>query len=98
MARNPKFEGKRCYGADLSSYLPEEGWTGLNLQFLLEAYELFPHKEEFFTSYMDKLAGTDELRKQIEAGWDEDRIRASWEKGLEQYKLIRKKYLIYDDE
>ena len=98
VARNPKFEGKRCYGADLSSYLPEEGWTGLNLQFLLEAYELFPHKEEFFTSYMDKLAGTDELRKQIEAGWDEDRIRASWEKGLEQYKLIRKKYLIYDDE
>jgi len=98
VARNPKFEGKRCYGADLSSYLPEEGWTGLNLQFLLEAYELFPHKEEFFTSYMDKLAGTDELREQIEAGWDEARIRASWEKGLEQYKLIRKKYLIYDDE
>jgi len=97
VARNPKFEGKLCYGADLSTFNPEEGWTRLQLRFLLEAYEFFPRKDEFFTSYIDKLAGTDQLRKQIEAGWDEARIRASWEQGLEQYKLIRKKYLIYDD-
>ncbi len=98
VARNPKFEGKRCYGADLSSFFPEEGWTRIQLRFLLKAYEDFPHKEEFFTSFIDKLAGTDELRKQIEAGWDEARIRASWDQELEQYKLIRKKYLIYEDE
>ena len=97
VARNPKFEGKLCYGADLSTFYPEEGWTRLQLRFLLEAYEFFPRKEEFFTSYIDKLAGTDNLRKQIEAGWDETRIRASWEQGLAQYKEIRKKYLIYDD-
>jgi uncharacterized protein YbbC (DUF1343 family) len=97
VARNPKFEGQICYGQDLRSFTPEEGWTRIHLQWLLEAYENFPRKEEFFTSYFELLAGTDKLRKQVEAGWDESRIRASWQGELEQYKLKRRKYLIYEE-
>ena len=97
VARNPKHEGQLCYGADLRDFIPGEGWTRIHLSFLLDAYRAFPQKENFFTSYMDLLAGTDELRKQMEAGWDEDRIRASWQKGLDEYELIRSKYLIYDE-
>lgn len=97
VARNPKFEGRVCYGADLRDFTPEEGWTKIHLQWLLEAYEAFPRKEEFFTSYFDKLAGTDSLRIQVEAGWDESRIRGSWQEALDKYKLKRKKYLIYDE-
>ena len=67
------------------------------MQWILEAYEAFPRKEEFFTSYFELLAGTDKLRKQVEAGWDESRIRASWQGELEQYKLKRRKYLIYEE-
>jgi len=37
------------------------------------------------------------LRKQVEAGWDESRIRDSWQGELEQYKLKRRKYLIYEE-
>lgn len=96
VARNPKFEGIICHGKDLSSFTPLEGWTRLHLQFLLEAYEAFPRKEEFFTLYFNTLAGSDQLRKQIEAGWDESRIRASWQGELEQYVEKRRKYLIYD--
>ena len=97
VARNPKFEGQICYGQDLRSFTPEEGWTRIHLQWLLEAYENFPRKEEFFTSYFELLSGTDKLRKQVEAGWDESRIRASWQGELEQYKLKRSKYLIYEE-
>ena len=97
VARNPKFEGSVCYGTDLRDFTPEEGWTRIQLQWLLEAYEAFPRKEEFFTSYFDKLAGTDSLRIQVEAGWDEVRIRTSWQKELEPFKLKRLKYLIYDE-
>jgi uncharacterized protein YbbC (DUF1343 family) len=97
VARNPKFEGQICYGSDLRNYAPEDGWTRIHLQWLLEAYHAFPRKEEFFTSYFDKLAGTDSLRIQVEAGWHEPRIRDSWQQELDQYKLIRKKYLIYDE-
>jgi len=97
VARNPKFEGQLCHGEDLSSFTPVEGWTRIHLKFLLEAYEAFPRKEEFFTKYFNTLAGCDTLRKQVEAGWDEGRIRASWQDELEQYKEKRSKYLIYDE-
>jgi len=97
VARNPKFEGQLCYGRDLRPFTPEGGWTRLHLQWVLEAYEVFPQKEEFFTSYFNTLAGTDQLRKQIEAGWDESRISASWQEELEQYKEKRRKYVIYDE-
>jgi uncharacterized protein YbbC (DUF1343 family) len=93
----PKFEGQTCYGADLREFIPEEGWSRIQLQWLLEAYRAFPKKELFFSSYFDTLAGTDALRIQIEAGWGEERIRASWKKDLEQFKLIRRTYLIYDE-
>ncbi|TFH20400.1 MAG: DUF1343 domain-containing protein, partial [Bacteroidia bacterium] len=97
VARNPKFEGQTCYGADLRDQVPEEGWVQIQLQWLLEAYRAFPRKEEFFTPYFDKLAGTDSLRIQVEAGWDEEQIRASWQDELENYLILRKKYLIYHE-
>lgn len=96
VARNPKFEGQICYGADLRKFSPEEGWTRIHLQFILEAYKDFPRKEEFFTSYFNTLAGTDKLRKMVEEGWDEERIRASWQPELAEYKLKRREYLIYE--
>ena len=97
VARNPKFEGQLCYGADLRKAVPEEGWERIQLQWLLDAYKAFPQKEKFFNNYFDKLAGTDALRIQVEAGWNEQQIRASWQKGLEKYRSLRKKYLIYDE-
>jgi uncharacterized protein YbbC (DUF1343 family) len=97
VARNPKHEGKRCFGADLRGFIPREGWTRIQLSFLLDAHKAFPHKEEFFTPFIELLAGTDQLREQIEAGWDEDQIRASWQEGLDEYNLKRSKYLIYEE-
>jgi uncharacterized protein YbbC (DUF1343 family) len=93
---HPKFKDQLCRGADLRAFDPPEGWTRLYLHWLLDAYEKFPDKSEFFRPYFDTLAGTARLREQIEAGWDEDRIRASWQEGLENYHIIREKYLIYD--
>jgi uncharacterized protein YbbC (DUF1343 family) len=61
----------------------------------MELYKAFPDKEHFFNAYFTKLAGTIELRKQIEAGKSEAEIRASWEPGLSMYKAMRVKYLLY---
>ena len=97
VARDPKFEGQRCYGADLRDFVPVEGWTRIQLRFLLDAYGAFPRKEEFFTSYFELLAGTGELRKQIEAGWEEEEIRAAWQEDLKAYEQTRSKYLIYEE-
>ena len=59
-------------------------------------YRRVPQGKFFLKSnFFEKLAGTTELRRQIEAGMDENEIRATWQPGLERFKEIRKKYLIY---
>lgn len=92
---HPKFQDQLCFGEDLRNFVPPDGWTRIRLQWLLDAYEKFPEKEEFFLPYFEKLAGTGDLRKQIIAGWNETRIRDSWSKKLEDYRSMREKYLIY---
>jgi uncharacterized protein YbbC (DUF1343 family) len=93
-ARNPPLEGKTCYGVDLSNNkLPH----GFRLQWLIQAYKLYPEKDKFFISFFEKLAGTTTLRKQIQQGLSEEAIRKTWEPGLSNFKKIRKKYLLYTD-
>ncbi len=90
-------KGELCYGVDLRDVkLSEEKFS---LKYLLGFYKKFSSKDKFFTNpdFFDKLAGTDELRKQIVAGWSEERIRKSWESDLNEYKKMRKKYLLYKD-
>ena len=43
----------------------------------------------------DKLSGSSMLKKQIIEGVSEIEIRNSWRKGLEKFKKIRQKYLLY---
>ncbi|WP_448697973.1 exo-beta-N-acetylmuramidase NamZ domain-containing protein [Mucilaginibacter sp. AW1-3] len=90
---NPPQKGNLCYGIDLQHYKAEEG--KINLKWVIDLYKVFPDKEHFFTAYFTKLAGTDQLRKQIEAGKSEEEIRLSWEPELSRYKIMRKKYLLY---
>ncbi|MBA7654853.1 hypothetical protein ES703_62746 [subsurface metagenome] len=92
----PKLKGQVCFGEDLRGFLPGGGWNRLYLEFIMNAYQEFPRKEEFFTPYFEKLAGTADLRLQIQAGWDQSRIRASWKPGLDNYLKMRESYLIYD--
>ncbi|MEX0987804.1 MAG: DUF1343 domain-containing protein [Bacteroidales bacterium] len=96
MSMYPKLKGETCYGEDLRSYVPEGGWNRLELKWVIDAYNNFPRKEDFFTPYFDKLAGTARLRKQIEEGWTMEEIRESWQADLDAYKAMRTKYLIYE--
>jgi len=101
VSENPPFKDKECRGFLLS----QEATTSLNhpgslnLSYLLTAYRSFSDKEQFFlkNNFFDKLAGTDQLRKQILARASEDEIRASWKPALDRFKEIRAKYLLYED-
>jgi uncharacterized protein YbbC (DUF1343 family) len=66
---------------------------------LIKMYEGFKEQDKFFlrNNFIDRLAGTDELRKQIIAGLREEDIRATWQEGLARFQLIREKYLLYPD-
>ena len=91
-AKDPVYNGKVCFGEDLSKI---KKVNQLELKWLLKAYNETPDKSKFFNSFFIKLAGTKKLQEQIEAGTTETAIRKSWESGLLEFKTLRKKYLIY---
>ncbi len=96
-AKNPPLLGKQSYGKSYTQLSIEELRNfKFSLQPILEAYHSYKG-QSFFTNFFSKLAGTDELSTQIKAGWKEDEIRQSWSDDLEQFKKIRKKYLLYPD-
>jgi uncharacterized protein YbbC (DUF1343 family) len=106
-ATNPKLKDQICYGWNLSSDANTARKTingSLHLEYLLEAFRLFPEKEKFFIlpksgnengAFFNKLAGNSVLMKQIQKGMSAEEIRKSWEPGLQAFKAIRKKYLLY---
>ncbi len=104
MSETPLHQDKTCYGLDLQKYNTNKirNLGELNLSWLIELYKAYPYKEKFFDykqsnqmGNFDKLAGTETLKQQIIAGKTEEEIRLSWEPGLSQYKIMRRKYLLY---
>ena len=91
-SKEPPYKNQLCYGEDLTQ-APKV--HQLELKWLLKAYKETADKSKFFIPFFTKLAGTKKLQQQIEAGTSEADIRKSWEKGLKDFKEIRKKYLIY---
>lgn len=97
-AKDPFLNGQLCFGENLSTH--SEDLRKLNIDWLLKAYKSYNNpKQDFFLKnlFFDKLAGTDELRKQIVAGKTEQQIRDSWKKGLADFEKIRQKYIIYEN-
>ena len=92
-SKYPKHENIKCFGTDLrfqDNYL-----TAINLNWVVETYKQCPQKDKFFDKFFDKLAGTDNLRKKIIAGKTAKEIQASWKEELDNFKEVRRKYLLY---
>ncbi|MBI2729791.1 MAG: DUF1343 domain-containing protein [Sphingobacteriales bacterium] len=110
-AKEPKLNGKRCYGWNLfdsADKVIKKINNHIQLSWLINAYKLFPDKENFFLKpagsnpkpeeyFFNKLAGNAKLMQQIKDGLTEEEIRKSWEPDLKKFKEIRKKYLLYRD-
>ena len=88
----PKLKGVLSYGEDLRNY---ETSNMIELKWLINSFTQINDKNNFFRSDFDKLSGTSNLKKQIIEGLSESEIRDSWKEGLEKFKKIRKKYLLY---
>ena len=98
MAAYVEQQGKLCYGIDLRSLDPKE--VKFTLKYLIDFHKKAQEAGMvFFTrpTFFNRLAGNAELQEQIKAGWTEEEIRKSWAEDLAQYKLMRKKYLLYED-
>ncbi|MGJ1264129.1 exo-beta-N-acetylmuramidase NamZ family protein [Sphingobacterium spiritivorum] len=97
MVKHVEGKGATNYGLDLRNLNADE--QKFTLKYILHFYNKMPDKSKFFVraEFFDKLAGTDELRKQILAGKSEQQIRDSWKQELSDYKKMRKQYLLYPD-
>jgi len=98
-ASHPPYENKTCYGFDLTNFAQYyiNGLGELYLLWLLESYKMSPDKDSFFNNFFDKLAGSDQLRKDVIAGKKAEDIRASWQTDIDNFMQIRQKYLLYYD-
>lgn len=93
-ASKPKFMNVKLQGEDLRQVVSH----GLDLRFILNWYKAFAEQDAtFFNSpkFMDKLAGTDKLRKAIIAGQSAEQIKLSWRVGIANFIQKRKPYLLY---
>ena len=93
----PPLEGLKCCGEDLRNYYTEHhGESGkIVLAWLIKAYLGWHEKKDFFTNYFNQLAGNATLKQQIIDRKSEKEIRQSWKPGIEKFKKIRSKYLLY---
>ena len=91
-SKYPKHEGKKCFGRNLQG---TARLSALNLDWLIEAYQNHKSKDSFFNDFFAKLAGTAELRKNIEDGLSADSIRDQWQEDLKRFRSTREKYLLY---
>ena len=97
-AKDPFLNGRLCYGENLSQNYSD--LRELRIDWLLNAYKNYQNIDQNFflkNLFFDKLAGSDELRKQIISGKTADEIKNSWKKDLEDFQRIRAKYVIYED-
>ena len=87
--------GEAHFGMDLRGIVVPPKF---DLSYLKWMYAL-TRKGQFFlkNNFFEKLAGTADLRHQIESGISEEEIRASWQSALDHFKTIRSRYLIYPD-
>jgi uncharacterized protein YbbC (DUF1343 family) len=98
-ATNPLYNGKLCRGIDLHDfYKTHPKLVGrINLSWMIMAFKTLGSTPSFFNDFFDKLAGTPELKKQILEGKSEQEIRQSWQPGLDRFRQIRAKYLLYPE-
>ena len=104
MSETPLHMNQVCYGIDLRKYDIEKLRKSkrINLEWMLDLYKNYPVKEKFFDrtqsnqmGNIDFLSGVSEFKDQVKAGKTAKEIQDSWEPGLSQYKIMRKKYLLY---
>lgn len=87
---------KKCNGYDLSN-VPLR-LTKINLEYLINANKTLADSGIFINQnvFFNRLAGNSVLRDQLHECWREEEIRATWKDGIDNFKVIRSKYLLYE--
>ncbi|TPE46265.1 exo-beta-N-acetylmuramidase NamZ family protein [Pontibacter mangrovi] len=92
----PKFMGEQCTGAEMVVTDRNAFASAKAGVYILHALKtLYPEQLEWREGRMDRLWGTPKVREQLQAGVAPEEIVKQWDKDLERFKKVRKKYLLY---
>jgi uncharacterized protein YbbC (DUF1343 family) len=97
-AKYPPQLDKKCYGVDLSDLSNEEIFEkGIDLSYMIDAYNNLNMGSHFFRPVFEKLIGVDYVRKMIMQGKSAEEIKAMWTNDVEKFKNQRRPYLLYEE-
>lgn len=91
-AKYPKYQNKLCFGENLKNSKINKG---IQLNFILKAYENSKNKSQFFNDFFIKLSGNHILMNDIKIGFKELDIKKKWSKAIKSYNKMRQSYLLY---
>jgi uncharacterized protein YbbC (DUF1343 family) len=91
-AKYPKYQNKLCFGENLKNSKINKG---IQLNFILKAYENSKNKSQFFSDFFIKLSGNHILMNNIKIGFKEHDIKKKWSKAIKSYNKMRQSYLLY---
>jgi uncharacterized protein YbbC (DUF1343 family) len=92
----PKYKDQVCQGLHFSIVDRDRlEPIGMTIALLCAAQKLYPQQLKL-NKYLDKLWGNEELRAMIEAGWDYRAILKTCQPGIDRFRQVRAKYLLYD--
>ncbi|MGB2231726.1 MAG: exo-beta-N-acetylmuramidase NamZ family protein [Flavobacteriaceae bacterium] len=91
-AKYPKYQNKLCFGENLKNSKINKG---IQLNFILKAYENSKNKSQFFDDFFIKLSGNHILMNDIKIGFKELDIKKKWSKAIKSYNKMRQSYLLY---
>jgi uncharacterized protein YbbC (DUF1343 family) len=98
-AKNPPLLNKECFGVDLRlrPYTQEINNRGIDLTYLIDAYNACGKGDAFFSGWFEKLMGQHYVREMIEEGKSADEIKQRWSAEDEQFIRDRRPYLLYPE-
>ena len=96
MASHPKFQGEKVNGLKIkvtnrNTFEPVQ--FGIKLIYAL--HKLYPDKFKFSDSRFDRLIGDKVIKEKILSGKTANEVIKGWQKELNKFKELRKKYLLY---
>ncbi len=93
---NSKYRGEECGGVDiLVTNRNAFSAVGTGMEIIYIVRDLYPEEFQWRRSSIDRLYGSDNLRRDFEAGKTPPEIVGSWEPALEKFMAARERYLLY---
>ncbi len=99
-ATKPPFEGQTCYGRVATGEDVRTAGGGIRIEWIMQMCTAMSRTPEDFwlkNGFFEKLYGRSDFREQIASEFTPEQVRGSWQPGLNTFKKIRKKYLLYPD-